>query len=244
MKSKAYVSWYSAKRRCFNPKDAGYANYGGRGITIDLDTLRRVYIRLAAVGNAGEQPCKRCGGGKRTPSDDISMFRPCPDCQQACDNAGEQPLLKPDLTKCPRCGGGLVDGVDQFEDSYICPKCNHAFSLKSLRREAQQACDNASGGQEKPKCNCDSGGYCPKCSADKLPSLQPDPRDARITRLEGALRRVRQGYQNILEFRQLTADVWGTRDGYGGRYGALTREEIDGVLTEIDAALAPTEGGE
>lgn len=53
-----------------------------------------------------------------------------------------------------------------------------------------------------------------------------------------ALRRNRQGYANILEFRQLTANVWGTRNGYGGRYGALTREEIEAVIAEIDPIVA------
>ncbi len=53
-----------------------------------------------------------------------------------------------------------------------------------------------------------------------------------------ALRRNRQGYMNILEFRKLDSEKWGQRDGYGGRYGALTREEIETVVAEIDAALS------
>jgi hypothetical protein len=50
----------------------------------------------------------------------------------------------------------------------------------------------------------------------------------RVTVLEEALRRVRQGYRNILEVRKLSGVE---------RYGALTHEEIDGVIGEIDAAL-------
>jgi len=62
----------------------------------------------------------------------------------------------------------------------------------------------------------------------------------RITELENALLRVRQGYYNILEMRKLTSEKWGQADGYGGRYGALTREEIEGVIAEIDGALGST----
>lgn len=51
------------------------------------------------------------------------------------------------------------------------------------------------------------------------------------------LKELRQGYQNILEFRKLNSEKWGMRDGYGGRYGALTREELEGVIVKIDAAL-------
>ena len=32
--SREYQSWAHAKRRCFSPRDANYANYGGRGITM------------------------------------------------------------------------------------------------------------------------------------------------------------------------------------------------------------------
>ena len=45
-------------------------------------------------------------------------------------------------------------------------------------------------------------------------------------RLRAALERNRQGMQNILEFRKVSND----------RYGDLTREEIEGVIAEIDAA--------
>jgi uncharacterized small protein (DUF1192 family) len=56
-------------------------------------------------------------------------------------------------------------------------------------------------------------------------------------RLRLALERNRQGLLNILEFRQLDGKAWGQRDGYGGRYGALTRDEIEVSVAEIDAAL-------
>ncbi len=62
-----------------------------------------------------------------------------------------------------------------------------------------------------------------------------------VATLREALLRNRQGYLNILEMRKLSSEKWGERDGYGGRYGALTREEIEGVIADIDAALAITE---
>lgn len=61
---------------------------------------------------------------------------------------------------------------------------------------------------------------------------------SRISTLTEALVRNRQGYLNILEMRQLSGEQWGQRDGYGGRYGALTREEIESVITGVDEALA------
>jgi len=33
-KSRLYTVWANMKQRCFNPKSNGYANYGGRGITV------------------------------------------------------------------------------------------------------------------------------------------------------------------------------------------------------------------
>lgn len=48
--------------------------------------------------------------------------------------------------------------------------------------------------------------------------------------LRDALERNRRGYLNILEFRRLV----------DGRYGALTREEIEQVIFGIDDALAVT----
>jgi hypothetical protein len=58
-----------------------------------------------------------------------------------------------------------------------------------------------------------------------------------MSKLRAALLRNRQGCLNILEFRKLDSERWGQREGYGGRYGALTREEIEAVIAEIDAAL-------
>ncbi len=61
--------------------------------------------------------------------------------------------------------------------------------------------------------------------------------EAHNDRMYAALVRNRRGYQNLLEFRKLDSEKWGQRDGYGGRYGALTRDEIDAVISEIDTAL-------
>lgn len=47
------------------------------------------------------------------------------------------------------------------------------------------------------------------------------------------LRRIRKGYLNIIEFRRLA---------FHDRYGALTREEIEAVIAEIDATLGLTSG--
>jgi hypothetical protein len=47
-------------------------------------------------------------------------------------------------------------------------------------------------------------------------------------RMQEALKRVRQGYQNILAFRHIAGS---------DRYGALTREEVEGVIAEVDIAL-------
>jgi hypothetical protein len=55
--------------------------------------------------------------------------------------------------------------------------------------------------------------------------------------LEAQLKRNRQGLLNILEMRKLDSDKWGQRDGYGGRYGALTRQEIEDVIAQMDEAL-------
>lgn len=60
----------------------------------------------------------------------------------------------------------------------------------------------------------------------------------RVDRLKQALIENRKGYVNILEMRKLSSEQWGQRDGYGGRYGALTREEIEGVIARIDKVLA------
>lgn len=53
-------------------------------------------------------------------------------------------------------------------------------------------------------------------------------------RLEAALLRNRKGYLNILEMRKLSLTPLFAE----GRYGALTREEIEAVVAEIDKALA------
>jgi hypothetical protein len=55
-------------------------------------------------------------------------------------------------------------------------------------------------------------------------------------RLRDALLRNRQGMRNILEFRKLARTYFSNPD----RYGALTREEIEGTIAEIDAALSDT----
>ena len=59
-----------------------------------------------------------------------------------------------------------------------------------------------------------------------------------VRELVEALCRHRQGMSNILEFRKLDSEKWGQRDGYGGRCGALTRQEIDDSIGNIDKALA------
>lgn len=33
-RSREYIQWASAKRRCYNPRNRDYRNYGGRGITV------------------------------------------------------------------------------------------------------------------------------------------------------------------------------------------------------------------
>ena len=38
-KIKGYCSWASMKARCYNPKDANYKNYGGRGIEVCKEWL-------------------------------------------------------------------------------------------------------------------------------------------------------------------------------------------------------------
>lgn len=50
---------------------------------------------------------------------------------------------------------------------------------------------------------------------------------ARMIRLEVVLRRVRLGLCNLLEFRKMT----------NGRYGNLTKEEIEDEIALIDKAL-------
>lgn len=50
--------------------------------------------------------------------------------------------------------------------------------------------------------------------------------------LRVALERNRQGLLNLLELRKLAGE------GYGDRYGALTREEIETAIAGIDSALS------
>ena len=51
--------------------------------------------------------------------------------------------------------------------------------------------------------------------------------EAKLESYRLALERVRQGLQNILEVRRLQ----------NGRYGNLTREEVEGVIQEITTVL-------
>lgn len=51
-KSKEYTTWCAIKKRCLNPNDSAYKNYGGRGITI-CDRWRDSYEDfLSDVGRA------------------------------------------------------------------------------------------------------------------------------------------------------------------------------------------------
>lgn len=45
-RSPEYRSWMSAKERCNNPHNIGYADYGGRGIQFQLDSFERFYTEL------------------------------------------------------------------------------------------------------------------------------------------------------------------------------------------------------
>lgn len=48
--STEYESWAHAKRRCLNPKDAGYATYGGRGITMSPEWVSDFAAFYAHMG--------------------------------------------------------------------------------------------------------------------------------------------------------------------------------------------------
>lgn len=74
------------------------------------------------------------------------------------------------------------------------------------------------------KCRNNASDYATEMTA-KLEAAE-----TREKRLREVLERNRQGYRNLLEFRRLS----------GGRYGALTREELEQTITEIDTALAET----
>lgn len=62
----------------------------------------------------------------------------------------------------------------------------------------------------------------------ELAAAPPDPRDEALKVAEEALERVRKGYQNLMEFRQLD----------NGRYGNLTAEEIESAMEPVTAAIA------
>lgn len=49
--NKMYKVWTSIKQRCFNPKDEGYNNYGGRGITMHPDWVESFEAFYAYVGD-------------------------------------------------------------------------------------------------------------------------------------------------------------------------------------------------
>ncbi len=59
-----------------------------------------------------------------------------------------------------------------------------------------------------------------------------------IARYRAALERHRRGLLNLLEVRRLPGE-WGGPLGPTTRYGALTREEIEASITEIETALQP-----
>ncbi len=44
-KSKEWNSWDHMKRRCYNPKDPKYRNYGGRGITV-CERWRKSFVHF------------------------------------------------------------------------------------------------------------------------------------------------------------------------------------------------------
>jgi hypothetical protein len=68
-----------------------------------------------------------------------------------------------------------------------------------------------------------------------------DAAEAREKGLREALLRHRGGLQNILEFRKIT--LWGFNNAGGEvRYGALTREEVEASVAEIDAVLGGANG--
>lgn len=48
--SPEYAAWVNAKSRCFRPNDPGYANYGGRGITMSEDWKNSFAHFLADMG--------------------------------------------------------------------------------------------------------------------------------------------------------------------------------------------------
>jgi hypothetical protein len=53
-KTPTYGSWCSMKRRCLDPAHVGYANYGGRGITICDEWVNDFGQFLADMGERPE----------------------------------------------------------------------------------------------------------------------------------------------------------------------------------------------
>jgi hypothetical protein len=51
-----YTAWRNMKRRCFNPSDESYHNYGGRGITVCEEWLDWVLFRDYIAANLGPRP--------------------------------------------------------------------------------------------------------------------------------------------------------------------------------------------
>src|SRR6188472_1891993 len=49
-RTRTYLAWTHAKARCYNPKDVGYANYGGRGISMCDDWRNSFENFLACMG--------------------------------------------------------------------------------------------------------------------------------------------------------------------------------------------------
>lgn len=56
--SRIYRIWLGIKTRCFNPKDKGYKNYGGRGITMHIawiDDFQAFYDCVSKLEHFGEE---------------------------------------------------------------------------------------------------------------------------------------------------------------------------------------------
>lgn len=49
---KEYAAWRSMKARCFNTKNKGYSNYGGRGITVYPGWINDFFSFLYHIGSA------------------------------------------------------------------------------------------------------------------------------------------------------------------------------------------------
>lgn len=57
----AFRTWRAMRLRCFNPKTGGYANYGGRGISVYAAWLPSAYAKVKPTSNALE-PCRKAFG--------------------------------------------------------------------------------------------------------------------------------------------------------------------------------------